>query len=214
MKGEYRDREDLQDIALDWSSRFRALTDGVFAIVLTILVLSLNIPQNLETSSHAEVAAILRRVSRDFLSYVVSFAVVGAYWVAHISAFQGRIRMKIPLMFLNLAFLFWVSLIPFSTNIIMQNGGSSYAWYLYCGNLFFVGLFHAFMVARIDYREKIVPEKARARFFAALVGPAVFLLAGGVGYFSLSLAAWVPVLIWPLGVWVHRKANLPRTSLP
>lgn len=113
-------------------ARIVAFSDGVFAIAITLLVLNLEIPHGLAGS---EVADALWAERESLLAFAVSFAVIGRFWIAHhqffgqLRAFDGR------LIGLNLLYLAFVVLIPFSSDVLGEYGGESAAVVLYAVNL-------------------------------------------------------------------------------
>ncbi|HUK20386.1 MAG TPA: TMEM175 family protein [Gemmatimonadales bacterium] len=88
--------------------RLEAFSDGVIAIIITIMVLELHEPQSAEWSA-------LRPLTALFLSYVLSFVVLGIYWNNHHHLFQASRRVSGRVLWANLHLLFWLSLIPFGT---------------------------------------------------------------------------------------------------
>jgi uncharacterized membrane protein len=88
--------------------RLEAFSDGVIAIILTIMVLELKVP-------HEPTIAALRPLAPVFLSYVISFIVIGIYWNNHHHLFQAVQYINGRVMWANLHLLFWLSLIPFVT---------------------------------------------------------------------------------------------------
>jgi uncharacterized membrane protein len=97
--------------------RVVALSDGVFAIVITILVLEIAVPPNLSTDSLQEVLEQLRPTLQ---AWVVSFLITGMYWIAHRDLF-ARVRfVNRDLVWLNLLFLLPASLIPFAASVLGQ----------------------------------------------------------------------------------------------
>lgn len=97
--------------------RLEAFSDGVIAIVITIMVLEMKAPQSPELDA-------LRPVLPAFLSYVLSFVYVGIYWNNHHHVFQAVERVNGMTLLANLHLLFWLSLIPIVTR---WNGESSFA---------------------------------------------------------------------------------------
>src|SRR5476651_1412388 len=96
------------------SSRLEAFSDGVIAIIITIMVLELKVP-------HGTDLADLRPVLPVFLSYVLSFVYVGIYWNNHHHLFQAAERVNGTILWANLHLLFWLSLIPFVTGWMGEN---------------------------------------------------------------------------------------------
>ena len=99
------------------TGRLEAFSDGVLAIIITIMVLDLHPPRE------ATLAALCR-VWQVLLSYIVSFAFVGIYWNNHHHMFQVTQRVSGGILWANLHLLFWLSLIPFVTDWM---GGNHFA---------------------------------------------------------------------------------------
>ncbi|HKY21813.1 MAG TPA: TMEM175 family protein [Vicinamibacterales bacterium] len=95
-------------------SRLEAFSDGVLAIIITIMVLELRVP-------HGETLATLAPLIPVFLSYVLSFVYVGIYWTNHHHLLHTLKRISGPILWANLHLLFWLSLIPFVTGWMGEN---------------------------------------------------------------------------------------------
>ena len=96
------------------TNRVEAFSDGVIAILITIMVLELKVPQG-------ETAQALVPLIPVFLSYVLSFAYLGIYWNNHHHMLQTSDRVTGPILWANLHLLFWLSLIPFTTGWMGEN---------------------------------------------------------------------------------------------
>ena len=97
------------------TERLKALSDGVFAIVLTILVLELKVPPHLP---HKSLLEALRELRPTLVAWVISFLISGMYWVAHRDIF-ARVRwVNRDLVWLNLLFLLPCALIPFASSVL------------------------------------------------------------------------------------------------
>ncbi len=96
------------------TSRLEAFSDGVLAIIITIMVLELRPPED------ADIHSILK-VIPVFLSYVFSFMYIGIYWNNHHHLFQITQKVNGKILWANLHLLFWLSLIPFTTAWIGHN---------------------------------------------------------------------------------------------
>ena len=95
-------------------NRLEAFSDGVLAIIITIMVLELKVPLGADLTA-------LRPVLPVFLSYVLSFIYVGIYWNNHHHMFQATKRVSAGILWANLHLLFWLSLFPFSTAWMGEN---------------------------------------------------------------------------------------------
>ncbi|HEX8466058.1 MAG TPA: TMEM175 family protein [Abditibacterium sp.] len=94
--------------------RLEAFSDGVLAIIITIMVLELKVP-------HGSSWATLQALSPVFISYVLSFVYVGIYWNNHHHMLQAAHEISGPILWANLHLLFWLSLIPFVTGWMGEN---------------------------------------------------------------------------------------------
>ena len=94
--------------------RLEAFSDGVLAIIITIMVLEMKVP-------HGESFEALRPLLPVFLSYVLSFVYVGIYWNNHHHMLHASSRVSGPVLWANLHLLFWLSLFPFATGWMGEN---------------------------------------------------------------------------------------------
>ncbi len=94
--------------------RLEAFSDGVFAIIITIMVLELKVPHEPTLEAISELLPV-------FLSYVLSFVNVGIYWSNHHHLLQVSKKVNAAVMWANLHLLFWLSLVPFTTGWMGEN---------------------------------------------------------------------------------------------
>jgi uncharacterized membrane protein len=128
--------------------RLEAFSDGVLAIVITIMVLELEIP-------HEASLAALAPVFPKFLSYVLSFIFLGIYWNNHHHLWQAVERVSGSVLWANLHLLFWLSLIPFVTGWMGENHFSTIPVALYGFILWMSALAYYLMVrALMVHHEK------------------------------------------------------------
>jgi uncharacterized membrane protein len=95
-------------------NRLEAFSDGVIAVIITIMVLEMKVP-------HGESVEALTPVIPVFLSYVLSFAYIGIYWNNHHHMLHTVDKVSGPILWANLHLLFWLSLIPFATGWMGEN---------------------------------------------------------------------------------------------
>lgn len=99
------------------TNRVEAFSDGVFAIVITILVLELKVPEE----QGSELWHGLWEQWPHYAAYIVSFLIIGVMWVNHHTIFSHLKRVDRPLLFLNLLVLMVVSVIPYTTNVLAEH---------------------------------------------------------------------------------------------
>jgi uncharacterized membrane protein len=101
--------------------RIEGLTDGTIAIIMTILVLELPAPILFETVAHAEHPTSFLEMWDEFYIYILGFLVLGIYWTLHHYMFHFIKRSDGVLMWLNILFLIFAALVPFSAKVLSVN---------------------------------------------------------------------------------------------
>jgi uncharacterized membrane protein len=137
--------------------RLEAFSDGVIAILITIMVLELRVPKGTD-------AAALRPVVPVFLTYVLSFVFLGIYWNNHHHMLHAAGRINGKVLWANLHLLFWLSLIPFVTGWMGENQFASLPTAVYGGVLLLAG------VAYLILERTIIDAQGRGSKLAAAVG--------------------------------------------
>jgi uncharacterized membrane protein len=135
-------------------SRLEAFSDGVIAILITILVLELKVP-------HGDDLAALRPLVPTALAYVLSFVYVGIYWNNHHHMLHATDRVDGVILWANLHLLFWLSLVPFATAWMGQNRFPSMPVALYGVVMFMAGVAYYLLQSAIIRRQG--PESALRR---------------------------------------------------
>jgi uncharacterized membrane protein len=138
-------------------NRLEAFSDGVLAIIITIMVLELKVPHG------ADIQA-LEPILPVFLSYVLSFIYVGIYWNNHHHMFQATKRVSGGILWANLHLLFWLSLFPFFTAWIGENHLASLPTAAYGFVLLMAG------VAYYILQYLIIAEQGSNSLLAAAIG--------------------------------------------
>jgi uncharacterized membrane protein len=188
-----------------------AFSDGVFAIAITLLVLSIRVPA-LHGSQQLDHA--LSNLSDNFASYFIGFAVIGLFWVGHHYFFDSLRGFDGRLLWLNLLYLSFIGLLPFTTALLGNFGNDPTALTAYAINVGLAGLADALMMVVALRANLLVPdEQARGRELAVrdLVPAAVFFASIPVAYLDTTLAkyCWLLIAIVPrvmtrAGVWAPR----------
>jgi uncharacterized membrane protein len=122
--------------------RLEAFSDGVFAILITILVLELKIPHGATWEALAPLLPV-------FLSYVLSFLFIGIYWNNHHHMLHAADRIDGRILWANQHLLFWLSLIPFATGWIGENHFAPLPTAVYGAVLFFAGIAYVLLQGAI-----------------------------------------------------------------
>ena len=173
--------------------RVEAFSDGVLAIVITLLVLELRVPHLRDALSHGEAWAALQGLLPKFVSFLLSFAYVAIFWVNH-KHFFGRVAALNPgLLWLNNLLLLFLCFVPFPTAFVGEYPANPVALALFavvllCAGLTFTLMWHwahrwGLMRASVGATE--VREAVRT----GLMGPPLYAFAAG-GAFAAPWIAW------------------------
>jgi uncharacterized membrane protein len=176
------------------TTRLEAFSDGVLAIIITIMVLELKVP-------HAVELVALKPVLPVLLSYVLSFIYIGIYWNNHHHLFQATEQVSGGILWANLHLLFWLSLFPFTTAWIGENHLAAFPTAIYGFVLLMAG------IAYYVLERAIIAKQGRESFLALAVGKdwkakvslALYLVAIPLAFVSSWLASALYVfaaLLW------------------
>jgi len=171
-------------------SRLEAFSDGVIAIIITIMVLELKVP-------HDTTLEALRPLVPVFLSYVLSFVFVGIYWNNHHHMLQAAQHVNGATLWANLHLLFWLSLIPFGTAWMGENHFEAVPVALYGTLLLMCGVAYTILSRRLIAQHG--PESALARAVGkdrkGLVSLVIYACAVPTAFFSPALACALYVVV-------------------
>ena len=132
-------------------TRLEAFTDGVIAIIITIMVLEIKVPHGAEFSALIPLAG-------KFASYVLSFLYVGIYWNNHHHTLQATKSVNSAVLWANLHLLFWLSLLPFSSGWVGENHFAAQPMLLYGLNLLCAAMaYYIFSRALVAHHGKDSP---------------------------------------------------------
>ena len=172
-------------------------SDAVFAIVMTLLILDIPVPDIPSDSAAAELPGRVLDLWPKFVSYVLSFLVIGTYWMAHHGTFRYFEAYDRILMWLNLLFLLSISFVPFPTALLGEYGEQQFAVVSYAISLAVPRLLLAsvwwYAIKRNLLSENLDPRISRYHLARSLAIPALFLLSIIVSFFSVSatILSWV-----------------------
>src|SRR5271170_3633216 len=119
--------------------RLAALSDGIFAVAMTLLVLDLHIPIREAVHSEQQLRAALLALTPQFVSYLMSCLTLGIFWAGQQTQLNYLARGNRDLTWIHIAFLFAVSILPFSTRLLAEFINYRTALGLYWANIFCLG---------------------------------------------------------------------------
>ena len=170
--------------------RMEAFSDGVIAILITIMVLQLTVPRSAELVSLLPLAPIL-------LSYVLSFIYLAIYWNNHHHLLQAVERVDGRVLWANMHLLFWLSLVPFATAWMGANPAAPWPAALYGAVLLFAAIAYYLLtraLIALHGRDSVLAA-AVGRDFKGVISVVIYLIAILLAFVSAWLADGLYVLV-------------------
>jgi uncharacterized membrane protein len=184
--------------------RMLTLSDGVFAIALTVLVLSLHVDASTPAS---EVGAAIRRSWSEVYAYALSVVVIGAFWMGHHRLYARVTGIDAGLLWLNVLYLGFVALIPYPTDLLGRYGRESDPVALY-GGVIGLGALALVVIAIYSRHRSLIPRTASYR--AVLRGApiaAVFLVSVPIAFATPKGAQFFWLAAIPIRMLTSRLAG-------
>jgi uncharacterized membrane protein len=180
--------------------RVLAFSDGVYAIAITLLVLSIDVPNLSDAGSAQELLDALGDRHPQLISYLISFAVIGRYWLAHHQFFSRLRALDGGLIALNLVSLAVIAFLPFPTDVLGNYFENAIAVVLYAVTVAAISTLEVLMFNRAHNQDLLDPKLSEEVFrwsrAAALTPVIFFLLSVPLAFVSSGLAC----LCWFGGV--------------
>lgn len=181
------------------TSRLETLVDGIFAIAMTLLVLNLAVPAGLSYLSEAAFQLQLAELIPDLYIYALSFWLLSAFWRINHQQFYFIERSNPTMVRINMIWLMFVALMPFSTNLMVNYSDFYTSNIIFQLNLFFIGFFYIInwhYASRTNLLHKEVDKKT-LRYFRRtnLVLPILSLIAMVLSFFIYSWSSLIYLII-------------------
>lgn len=192
--------------------RMEALTDGIFAIAMTLLVLELKVPELAKHVGSRELLDKLGEQGPSFFSFFISFLYCGLLWIQHHLAMHFVRHMKAAVVWLNLVFLMTISILPFSCALLGHFLRNTAAKEIYFGNLFLAASLLAlqWMIAR---RKNLLneddPRAVKAVSQQLLMIPAATVTGMAATPFGPEAGFYAMALVL-LGLRLWQKKSFPK----
>ena len=197
------------------TARLVSFCDGIFGFAITLLITTIpfslgNLPPS---ATNEQVIAALHTLLPSFFAYVLSFYIVGNYWVVHHRMFRQIIKYDSGLLWLNLTLLLFIVFLPFPTALLGRYGDSSLITALYAltqaiiASMFFIIDWYA------SFHHRLIPpsvdqETIRYGYMRSLIAVGLFVLSIGLAFINPQLAklSWITIfLIRPIVLRRNRR---------
>jgi uncharacterized membrane protein len=171
-------------------------SDAVMAIAITLLAIDLKVPEIDTLTAAAELPMRLRALGPQFMSFVISFFVIGIYWTSHHRYFRFIKRYDGGLIALNMLFLLFIVLMPFVASLFGRYYALPLGMSVYAAAVAAIGLSMGALWWYASYRHRLIDERLDAQFIRArsiaLAVPLLFVVSIPFAFFSWTLT----IVIW------------------
>ena len=169
-------------------ARVEAFSDGVFAIVITLLILDIRLP---EVHYSGLLRALIHILPRIF-AYVMSFITIGLYWVSHHNSSQPIRKTDRAFLWLNILLLLFVSFLPFPTSLLGRYPFRALPIMIYGANLLTCNMIGFLMLLYIKYHPHLAVPNFEEKYFRPQVP--IYIGVNGLYLFAIVIAPFIPAL--------------------
>ena len=184
-------------------------SDAVFAIAITLLALDIRLPAGAEMANDGQLFRMLTGLWPKYFAYILSFWVIGLYWISHHRKFLFIERFDTRLLRLNLALLMVIAFIPFPTAVMSANGGRTatifYALVMILGGLLVTALWwyvvHNHYIGALEHNRKFLWQEVTTPLATA----GIFLLSIGLAFWNDGWARFCWIMLLPLTLFLNAR---------
>jgi uncharacterized membrane protein len=196
-------------------NRIEALTDGIFAIAMTLLVLAIDFPQEGMKGTPGAVKQLLFGQDKEFFNYALSFMLLASFWTLHHQLFRFLKKTDAVHLWINIIKLMFIAMVPFSSSLVGDFPDDKTSQLIFGANMFIIGALFLWNWVYAGWKHRLVDGRMAVSRIRDLAGeiaiiPVVSLGAVMVAMFNPRAAIYVYIII-PLylilfyGKWRHGK---------
>jgi uncharacterized membrane protein len=186
-----------------------SFADAIFAFSITFMAITINIPNLAQNLTQAQVIDKLSESLPEFEIYVISFFMIGIYWIAYHQIFNHIVGSHQITTWLTLVFLFFITLIPLATNLQIGYGSYQIVFVLYALVLTIAGELSTIIWLHATKNKLINQNMTQIEIHCVLLestlSPAVFLLSILVSFIDLQIAYYFWLVIIPAKIVLRNK---------
>ena len=199
--------------------RVSALSDGVFAVAITLLVVSIAVPVVHGTVTNSKLAHGLAQLWPHFFSYALSFIIIAMFWISHHSLFTAIRRVDKTLIWLNMFYLLLIVFMPYPTNLLSLFGQTTVAVVLYASVLAMAGLLQGAMAFYAVQGHRLVDDEfdlgqASGYLRNSLLMATVFIISIGIAFFSATAAQFFWLTLFVIQLVEHLVSRKKKLGEP
>jgi uncharacterized membrane protein len=178
--------------------RILAFSDGVFAIAILVLLIDIKLPAG---TSITDLGAVLWSLWPNYLAFFISFVVIGLYWSAHVRLFREIVRYDWGLVWLNLLYLLFIVIIPFSTSVLSTHL-AKLSVIIYAATVACAGYSNTIVRIYSTKNHRLISSRfgniyVKNMILLSLIAPTGFMISVGLAFLSPLVAQyfWIAILV-------------------
>ncbi|MBN2168824.1 MAG: DUF1211 domain-containing protein [Actinobacteria bacterium] len=197
--------------------RIASFSDAVFAVAITLLVLNIEIPDIPEKLVNQELASDIAALWPHILALILSFVIIGFLWISHHNLFKYIEKQNGSLLWINMAILLSIVLLPFSTNVISEYGNTKIGVIIYAANyaaacLLFAAMWYFITKSPVLVSGDFNVEMGKHASASFLLVGTVFLVSIGLALVNPQIAEYFWLTIIPINIFSEMIAKKRRAS--
>ncbi len=185
--------------------RLNALSDGVFAVAITLLALGIALPEIEGAATNSKMWHGLAELWPHFFSYILSFVIIAKFWISHHSLFSVIRSADRVIIWMNVSYLLLIVFMPYPTQLLSLYGETAVATALYAAVLATAGILQGLMGLYATRGHRLVDDEFEMRHAGAylrnsFIMSAIFIISIGIAFVSPTAAQlfWIVLFITPL----------------
>jgi uncharacterized membrane protein len=186
--------------------RILTFSDGVFAIAILLLLIDIKLPAG---TSITDLGALLRSLWPNYLAFFISFVVIGLYWTAHVRLFREIVRYDRVLIWLNLLYLLFIVIIPFSTSVLSTHY-EELSVIIYAATITCAGFSNTIVWIYSGKGHRLVSNRfgntyIKKSILLSLIAPTGFVVSIGLAFLNLSVVQFFWIAMPVIQIIVMRR---------
>jgi uncharacterized membrane protein len=185
-------------------------SDAVFAIAITLLAIEIRVPMLPEHLIESQLNNEIIGLAPKFISFILSFFIVGSYWISYHRTMHLIKRYDRGLISLNLLFLMFIVILPFPNDLIGKYPTQQISVFIYAIILSATGISMCMIWLHASKRYRLIDENLHPEFIRNLtlrlfIAPITFLISIPISYINTLFSVFIWILSFPLGVYFERS---------
>ena len=202
-------------MSTDYLSRIKpehiiSFGDAIFAFAITLMALSIEIPDLPSNLTEPELMARLAETSTGLESYLISFAIIAVFWISYHQIFNFIIGSHMAIVYLNLLFLLFITLLSISTSLVINYATYQIPFIIYCIVVVLTSSLLAVIwrYASKDYRlidKNVNPLFIKGVLIKLISIPIIFVISIFISFVDVNIAQYFWLIIMPVSITIKRK---------